>query len=438
MRHWVMTVVVALGVVCGCGSDPMKEGWRQFRDGELDVARATFLPLTRDAQRRAEAEYALGEIDLASEKYSDAANRFERAYQSRPSFAMAAAAQGEALLMLGRKEEAYAAFLTALEATDSSTDHVPRIAGLVGDAYHTTRLTRVQLDNYSPHFHPNGAKLLYTTHFDGSANLAELTLSTLESTPLTDARLTNEYAGRYSPDGKTVLYSAVQNRTMAALITHQGSGSGVRNELFFTRDLATGADTPLMESSGNVANPTFSPDGKKIAYEAVTADEENLDVWMMDADGKNPTRLTTNPEDDGYPEFSSDGKFLVFLRTLAENVDLMRLDLSDMSVRQITHTPRDELSGVFSPDGKRFVYSRFTVGDNVTLVSRDWQTGIVTTLSTSYGRNIQPHVSPDGTQIVFVSDRNDYLELFLMDLNRPVQPDTLKRQIHAIIARSSR
>ncbi len=63
----------------------------------------------------------------------------------------------------------------------------------------------------------------------------------------------------------------------------------------------------------------------------------------------------------------------------------------------------------------------------------DWRTRRVTTLSSGPGHALQPAFSPDGQSIVFVSDRGDYMELYLMDLTSPISAGTLKRQLVALL-----
>src|SRR5207244_4512376 len=88
----------------------------------------------------------------------------------------------------------------------------------------------------------------------------------------------------------------------------------------FSRD---GADIFVMNADGssqtNLTNgvgtlnmqPNWSPAGTKIAF---TSDRTaaNIDVWVMDASGANPVRLTTDAGIDDQPAWSPDGTKIVF------------------------------------------------------------------------------------------------------------------------------
>src|SRR5206468_4188631 len=73
----------------------------------------------------------------------------------------------------------------------------------------------------------------------------------------------------------------------------------------------------LTDYSGEDGFPAWSPDGKKIAFSS-TRDNETIagnlaplpDIWLMNANGSDLTRLTHNGGD--YPAWSPDGKYIIF------------------------------------------------------------------------------------------------------------------------------
>ena len=59
-------------------------------------------------------------------------------------------------------------------------------------------------------------------------------------------------------------------------------------------------------------HPQYSPDGRRIAFQSGRAGEAS-EIWLADADGSNPTRLTRGPgRGQGSPRWSPDGRSIAF------------------------------------------------------------------------------------------------------------------------------
>ncbi len=100
--------------------------------------------------------------------------------------------------------------------------------------------------------------------------------------------------------------------------------AGKRQHVFLV-DVASGKATDLTPldhdvptiATGGDGDVAVSPDGRSIAFamhgDSVVADNTNVDVYLMRADGSNIQQLTTNPGADNTPRFSPDGKFISYL-----------------------------------------------------------------------------------------------------------------------------
>jgi Tol biopolymer transport system component len=109
-------------------------------------------------------------------------------------------------------------------------------------------------------------------------------------------------------------------------------------------------------------NPTWSPDGSKIAF--ASARSGGREIYVMAADGSNVRRLTTNTGQDDFPAWSPNGKHIVWSR----NVDYYSGDLWVMSAsgrraKQLTRTPDADWNAAWSPDGKTIAFERQTADD---------------------------------------------------------------------------
>jgi Tol biopolymer transport system component len=73
------------------------------------------------------------------------------------------------------------------------------------------------------------------------------------------------------------------------------------------------APTRLTNNTAIDEQPAWSPDGAKIAFTSDRAGSKNLDIYVMDADGTAPARLTVTRGLDADPAWSPDGTKIAFI-----------------------------------------------------------------------------------------------------------------------------
>ena len=68
-------------------------------------------------------------------------------------------------------------------------------------------------------------------------------------------------------------------------------------------------------------DPSWSPDGKRIAFTSIRARNIVREIYVMDADGKNQRNLTNNRSFDFLPSWSPDGKRIAFTSTAGQGLE---------------------------------------------------------------------------------------------------------------------
>jgi Tol biopolymer transport system component len=114
-----------------------------------------------------------------------------------------------------------------------------------------------------------------------------------------------------------------------------------------------GQDRQSLTSSGFNMWPAFSPDGKKIAFGSSRDGE--FEIYTMDADGNNASRLTNSSGMDARPAWSPDGKRLAFTSNRDGNHEIYVMNADGTGQRRLTNHPERDDYPSWHPDGKRLV-----------------------------------------------------------------------------------
>jgi len=154
--------------------------------------------------------------------------------------------------------------------------------------------------------------------------------------------------------------------------------------------------------------PVWSPDGTRIAYAALR--DGNWDIYTIDANGGDRSRITTDPLRDDYPQWTSDGR-IIFTRNVFACPCTEWIVNSDGSNPQQLPLSGDILGADGSPRGNLLAYSSNAGGTyslhvaqlglkGGPLISGDRQ---ITTGPAPAG-DFEPRWAPNGNDIVFLRD----------------------------------
>ena len=159
----------------------------------------------------------------------------------------------------------------------------------------------------------------------------------------------------------------------------------------------------ITTDTATATDPAFSPDGSRIAY--VSTSTGNAEIYVMNADGTSPTRLTIDPQADGRPAFTPDGQTILFhsARTAGKQ-QIWAMNVDGSGLTQLT---RDSVSfaPTVSPDGQTVAYvSMRDKNYDIWLMSRDGSNQRQFTRSPQQ-RESEPRFLRDGTLAYLVERR---------------------------------
>jgi dolichyl-phosphate-mannose-protein mannosyltransferase len=158
-------------------------------------------------------------------------------------------------------------------------------------------------------------------------------------------------------------------------------------------------------------NPSWSPDGAKIAYSSL---DVGWGIYVMDADGSHVIRLTDKSafSSDNYPAWSPDSSKILFSSTRDGRPELYTMDPDGQNQTRLTQNTVDEEYPAWSPDASMIAFE--SQKEQAVYVMKADGTSLIQVA----GNASHPAWSPDGKKIVFESSRyvgND--DLSVMDSN---------------------
>jgi Tol biopolymer transport system component len=147
----------------------------------------------------------------------------------------------------------------------------------------------------------------------------------------------------FSPDGKKIAFGSSRSGTMQVWVSNADGSSPVR----------------LTNAKRFAGSPRWSPDGRWLAYDSQDADPQ-WDIYVIEAAGGQPRRITNHPADDHVPSWSPDGKWIYFGSNRTGSQQIFRVPAAGGEPVQVTRN--GGYTALVSPDGKTLYYNKILLG----------------------------------------------------------------------------
>lgn len=165
--------------------------------------------------------------------------------------------------------------------------------------------------------------------------------------------------------------------------------------------------------------PTVSPDGAAVLF--ASSRDQQAEIYRMRADGAAQTRLPGSPRDEWRARWAPDGESVVVLSNERGRDELYQMSADGVGRHRLNATRADagaaevlEAEPAWSPDGRSLAYSTRTRTGAGQVWRLDLADGQHHALTDSTSLNHSPAWSPDGRYLAFVSDRDGDGELYVM------------------------
>jgi hypothetical protein len=235
-------------------------------------------------------------------------------------------------------------------------DEAGRLLIINADGTGQTILTEGRfVQDDEPVFSPDGSKIafhrqngfrtdIFVMNADGTNQVA---ITSGETPPQT-----SNLQPSWSPDGIKLVFAS--NRSGSGKLEiwmANADGSGLVR-LTTAIQMSTDGQGPIFSSD---INPAWSPDGSRIAFSSSRDGLADRELYVINADGSNLTRLTDNTNDDHRPTWSPDSQKIAF----DSNGAVKGICIINRDGTNLVNVTNDGFEPAWSPDGLRLAYLAF-------------------------------------------------------------------------------
>ena len=265
-----------------------------------------------------------------------------------------------------------------------------------------------QSSSYEPIYAPDGKNILYTS----LGGVFQVRFNPDTNEPLGEPSQISGIGGTFSgvrrvsfsADGKKMAFSALLRRESLPSVRLQTNSGD-----------AAGAPVPLVQNTNDRNNfPTFSPDGRRIAFQTCNIGGTGCDIWLMNADGSNQIQLTTNENSELIPSWFPDMEQIAFISNRTGHLTLWAINLNTKRERMLLDLKDNLDYARLSPDGKQIVFNFKRNGGVINVWTASLAGGEPKQLTFDKEMMGFPSWSPDGKYIAFQMKRGDDTHVMIM------------------------
>ncbi len=257
--------------------------------------------------------------------------------------------------------------------------------------------------------------------YDRSGYLLFVREQSLMALPFNAAKL--QINGDPFPIAESVRYNSVTGAASLTVsengvLAYRAGNAVVGNNFRLTWFDRTGKASSSITEMGSFADPTLSPDGKKLAVERRDPTTRTSDIWIFDLARGIPTRLTFDPGNERFPVWSPNGERIVFTSdTSPSGAGLYAKASNGVGGEDLIFKSPIAAIWDWSSDGKSLVYGG---GEReLSMLPLLGNHIPVTYLPASNFIKIGAQISPDGQWLAYVGNESGKLEVYVQNFPTP-------------------
>jgi TolB protein len=206
----------------------------------------------------------------------------------------------------------------------------------------------------------------------------------------------------WSPNGRLIAYVSFEKKE-AGIYIH---------------DVATGSRRLLSEFPGINGAPAWSPDGRQLAL--VLSKGGSPNIYTQDINGGALKQITNDFYINTEPAWAPDGQSLLFTSNRSGGPQIFQADLSSRKISRLSFNGDYNARASYAPDGKT-VTMIHRVSGVYHIALLDLDTGRLRVLNQSMGDSSSPSMAPNGSMILYDTVENGHNVLAMVSSDGSVQ-----------------
>ena len=202
--------------------------------------------------------------------------------------------------------------------------------------------------------------------------------------------------------------------TRVAYVTEMRAADGEIRYLLNVADVDGHNEQVVLDSVRPVMSPSWSPDGKKLAYVSFESDRPRIFVQEIATGEREP--VASFPGINGAPAFSPDGRSLAMTLSKDGNPEIYVMDLQTRRLRRITRDTAIDTEPSWSPDGQSLVFTSDRGGKPQIYRAAVDGRGPPERITFEGSYNARPVYSPDGAKLALVHRDEGRYRIGVLDM----------------------